>query len=88
MSAVLLTVWATPISRTDAITATMNPRTNVRHIDTAVVDAPEPGADTPSGLTDCAAAAAGVPERVIGTAVSSVPLWRTRPSLAPTPRLA
>jgi hypothetical protein len=32
MSGILVTATATPISRTDAITATMNPRTNVRHI--------------------------------------------------------
>jgi hypothetical protein len=47
MSAVPVTVTATPISRTDPITATMNPRTNVRHIGTAVADVPEPVTDTP-----------------------------------------
>jgi hypothetical protein len=77
MSGILATVTAAPISRTDANTAPMNPRTNVRHIGTAVADVPGRGADTPPGPTDAAAAAAEVPERVTGTAVPSVPLWRT-----------
>jgi hypothetical protein len=88
MSGVLVTVTATPISRTDAITATKNPKTNVRHIATAVLDVPERGADTPPGPTDCAAVAAEVPERVSGTAVSSVPLWRACPSVSSAPCLA
>ena len=88
MSGILAAVTATPISRTDAITAKMNPSTNVHHTGTAVADVDEGGADTPPGLTDCAAVAAEEPERVSGTAVSSVPLWRTCPGVESAPCLA